>query len=183
MRLKHSWAAESSEAYVGVLYIQPSVVFAGTITEQSDLNISGLGGQSVCVKCLCFQGNPTLHYKRAAQKRKNGMNTPPFRIIALELGGTCRFLEERLILTGPWESRSAVACWMPGRRQHGPSSLWGGDAQARAAKGKRLGSSSPVGRRRGSPGCSSSSSATATAAARPPQVFKLAHFNSFHLPS
>lgn len=46
MRLKHSWAVESSEAYVGVLYIQPSVIFAGTSTEQSDLNISDLGGRA-----------------------------------------------------------------------------------------------------------------------------------------
>lgn len=65
--------------------------------------------QSFWVKCLCFQGNPTPHYKRAAQKGQNGINTPHFRIIALELGGNCGFFEERLTLTEAWDGRVKAA--------------------------------------------------------------------------
>lgn len=46
MRLKHSWAVESRQAHAGVSYIQPSIIFARTITKQSALNISDLGGKA-----------------------------------------------------------------------------------------------------------------------------------------
>lgn len=46
MRLKHSRAVESSRAHAGVSNTQPSIVFARTITKQSALNISDLGGRA-----------------------------------------------------------------------------------------------------------------------------------------
>lgn len=55
MRLKHSWAVESSEAYVGALHLQPSVIFAGTVTEQSALNISDLGAELLCKMSLLLE--------------------------------------------------------------------------------------------------------------------------------